>query len=423
MKKFLGALLIAILLFIGLLYISLHSTSGEEARSVILEPGPSDNLNLRDYDSVKLMATDLYQANALKKLMQGRQYRDAWASPVTVPIVFLDTLMGGMKIIEEGGGKQTHSLEIESPAGVRYSLRSITKNPKPLVPDIAEKLALENIIIDGVSAQHPYAAIVVADMAEKAGLMHTHPKVVFVPEQPLLGSLNEKYGNRLFLLEYETEGKTNWTAMENVLEIMDTEDLQELKVESARQVSIDKHILVRNRLFDLLIGDWDRHAKQWGWVIQDTPDGYLATPLAGDRDNAFFHLGGIVPTLISNRRFLPNVQPLENDIDYMTGLVMDFDRFFLLKVPESIFLEEAKYLQETLTDEVIRESFNKWPENIYRLDAPEIIKKVISRRNKLQESAKAFYEAIQEQGPINEPLKGSEDSRAGTKLLPCFECH
>ncbi|WP_373071540.1 hypothetical protein [Zeaxanthinibacter enoshimensis] len=423
MKKILGALLIVILLFVGLLYISLHSTSGDEARSVILEPEPSENLNLRDYDSVKLMATDLYQANGLKKLMQGRQYRDAWASPVTVPIVYLDTLMGGMKIIEEGGGKQTHSLEIESPAGVRYSLRSITKNPKPLVPDIAEKLALENIIIDGVSAQHPYAAIVVADMAEKAGLLHTHPKVVFVPEQPLLGSLNEKYGNRLFLLEYETEGKTNWTSMDNVLEIMDTEDLQELKVESARQVSIDKHILVRNRLFDLLIGDWDRHAKQWGWVIQDKPDGYLATPLAGDRDNAFFHLGGIVPTLISNRRFLPNVQPLEDDIDHMPGLVMDFDRFFLLKVPESIFLEEAKYLQETLTDKVIRESFNKWPENIYRLDAMEIIKKVISRRNKLQESARAFYEAIQEQGPINEPLKGSEDSRAGTKLLPCFECH
>ncbi|NNF18789.1 MAG: hypothetical protein HKN61_03355 [Flavobacteriaceae bacterium] len=423
MKKIIAILLIVILLFIGLLYLSLHSTSEVQARSVILDPDPSENINFRNYDSVTLMATDLYKANGLKKLMQGRQYRDAWASPVTVPIVFLDTLMGGMKIIEEGGGKQTHSLEIESPTGVRYSLRSITKNPQPLVPEIAEKLGLKNIIIDGVSAQHPYAAIVVAALAEKAGLLHTHPKVYFVPNQPLLGSLNKKYGNRLFLLEYETEGLTNWTTLEDVVEILDTEDLQELKVESARAVEINKPILVRARLFDLLIGDWDRHAKQWGWVVQDTPEGYFATPLPGDRDNAFFHLGGIVPTIISNRFFLPKVQPLDKEVDHMPGLVMEFDRFFLLKIPKEVFLQEARYLQNELTDKAIRECFARWPENIHRLNAEEITEKVISRRDQLQELALSFYEAIQEIGPITEPLKGSEDSRAGTKLLPCFECH
>jgi hypothetical protein len=70
-------------------------------------------------------------------------------------------------------------------------------------------------------------------------------------------------GTGFFLLEYETEGEENWTSYDNVREILDTDDLQELKAEVGKKLKIDRNSLVRARLFDLLIGDWDRHAKQW----------------------------------------------------------------------------------------------------------------------------------------------------------------
>lgn len=421
MKKLIGSLILLLLVFITLIYISLASPAREFSNCVVLEPMVVDDKEYRQYDSVLVQASLLYKANAIKRLMQGSHYREAWQTAVKVPIVYLDSLKGGMRIIEEGGGKQTHSLELEDPEGIRYSLRSITKDPKALVPEYARTLGLQNIVIDGISAQHPYAAIAAAQLAETAGLLHTHPKAVFVPVQDLLGAFNRKYGNRLFLLEYETEGDVNWTADSTVTEILDTEDLQELKLEKGDLLSLDISMLVRARLFDLLIGDWDRHAKQWGWAIKKNGDTLTAIPLAGDRDNAFFKLDGIIPSLLSHRRIRPELRSFEDDIDYLPGLLMPFDRYFLKGVPLAIFVNEAEFLQKKLTDQAIEQAVRSWPAGIYDIDGPEIIRKIRSRRDKLVDYARDFHALIQEAAVIEKPLKGSEDSDA-KELMPCFDC-
>src|SRR5690606_21175535 len=168
------------------------------------------------------------------------------------------------------------------------------------------------------------------ELAKYANVLSTHPKVVFIPKQETLGdTYNEKYGNRLFLLEYETESDTNWTALKDVQSIVETDDLQELKQELKDSVFIDERQLVRARLFDLIIGDWDRHAKQWGWVLQKSDGGYKAIPLPGDRDNAFFRIDGVIPAIISNKNVEPLVRPFEKEIDYLPGLVYPFDIYFL----------------------------------------------------------------------------------------------
>lgn len=128
---------------------------------------------------------------------------------MTVPIVFLDTLKGGLIIIEEGGGMQTHQLELRDSLGIRYTLRSLNKDPETLVPKVAEKLDLENIIIDGVSEQHPYAAIIVAKISNSSKRLHPNPTLVFIPKQTSLKKFNEKFGNRLFFFEYESKGKVD----------------------------------------------------------------------------------------------------------------------------------------------------------------------------------------------------------------------
>lgn len=422
MKKILLILVGLILLLIGLTYWSVSSTDKAFTTCKILGDEDADSIDFKKHDSVLVAASTLYEANAIKVLMQGEQYRKAWATPIKAPIVFLDTLLGGMKIIEQGGGKQTHSLELESQNGVRYTLRSITKNPAPLIPDVAKKLGLENIVVDGISAQHPYAALVVAKLAEAANILHTDPKIVFIPKQKQLDTLNDKFGNRLFLLEYETEGKTDWTKIPDVVEIMDTEGLQKFKLKHGNIVKIDQPALVRARLFDFLIGDWDRHAKQWGWVVREEKDGYSAIPLPGDRDNAFFHLEGIIPTLISNKKILPGLQPFENEIEYMPGLVMPFDTYFLSTAPRHIFLEEAEKLRVLLTDDVIYQSFEVWPKEIFDLDGEAIFEKIMHRRDSLSSYAIKFRDLLDEKELLQEPLKGSEDLELHEGLLKCFDC-
>lgn len=422
MKKILAFVAILIIIFILLILWSVSSTDKEFETSRIENFEDLEKVDFRKHDSVLVAPSSLYKSDAIKDFMQGENYRQAWSTPVRVPIVFLDTLHGGMEIVKEGGGKQTHSLRLKSDDDILYSLRSVTKDPQKLIPEIAETLGLENIIVDGISAQHPYGALLAAELANIAGVQHTHPRLVFVPKQERLGEYNEKYGNRLYLLEYETEGKENWTSLDDIEEIVETDDLQELKLEYGENLHIDRQALVRLRLFDIMIGDWDRHAEQWGWAIQEKDDELRAIPVAGDRDNAFFNLSGVISEILTNKNIEPLVRPFEKEIDYMPGLVYPFDRYFLLDTPQEVYIRQAEELQEAMTDEKIDNAFHVWPEAISALDKEEISLKMRSRREHLKEYAKSFHDIIQEKGKLSEPLKGSEELELSNRMLECFEC-
>ncbi len=422
MKKVLVIITALFIFFIILVYLSVSSTDKEFQTCKIENFDDIEKLDFSQYDSVMVAASTLYKGNILKDLMQGENYREAWATPVQVPIAFLDTLKGGMKIIKEGGGQQTHSLKLKGEDGITYTLRSVTKDAEKLIPEAAETLGLENIIVDGISGQHPYGAILAAEMANITEVLHTHPQVVFLPNQASLGNFNEKYGNRLFLLEYETESEENWTELENVIEIIETDDLQELKLKQGKKLQIDRPAYIRARLFDILIGDWDRHSEQWGWVIQKENDRLKATVVPGDRDNAFFKVGGIIPGILTDKNIKPDIRPFKEEVDYMPGLVYPSDRYFLIGTPQELFIEEAEKLQKSLSDEKIDNAFNVWPPQISKLNKEEIKLKLIARRDNLVDHAVRFNEIIQEKGMLSEPLKGSEDLRLPKELIKCFDC-
>ncbi|HUH29243.1 hypothetical protein [Gelidibacter sp.] len=423
MKKIFITIGAVLVLFIILLYWSLNSTPKSYETSTIVNLDNVNSINFKDYDSLTISASTLYEANDLKKMMQGEHYRDAWATPIKVPVVFLDTLLGGLTIVKEGGGNQTKSLKLQDSIGNKYALRSINKTPAPLIPEFAKTLGLENIIIDGISAQHPYAATVVALLADAAHILHTSPKVYFIPKQEALDEYNEAYGNKLFLFEHETESKTNWTTIKNVSTIIDTDELQELKLKRGDTLKIDEHALVRARLFDLVIGDWDRHAKQWGWVIKEEENSQVAIPLPADRDNAFFNISGIVPNIIASKNITPEMRPFQKEINYLPGLIQDFDVYFLKGTTKDVFVEEAKQLQNLLTDQVIENAIRHWPAQIYDLNGLEIENKLKSRRNELVTYAKEFQRLLVEKPYPTSPLKGSEDIKFNGHYLNCFECY
>ena len=423
MKRILYFFIILLIIALGLLYWSTSSTDQVFKKAELINIKNINSVDFKTKDSVLVAASDLYHADEVKKLMQGEQYRKAWSTPVKVPVMYLDTLFGGVTIEKEGGGKQTHSLKLKTKNDIELTLRSVNKDPEALIPEFAKTLGLENIVVDGISAQHPYAAILVAKLAEHAKVHHTNPKLVFVPKQNILKHYNDKYGNRLFLLEYETESKTNWTNENNVVEILDTDDLQELKLEQPEQLSVDKKALIRVRLFDLLIGDWDRHTKQWGWIVKQENEALKAIPIAGDRDNAFFSVDGVLPTILSDKNVVPELRPFTSEIDFMPGLVYPFDQYFLINTSEELFIEQAKQLQKLLTDEVLEQSLSVWPKQIAEIDGEEIISKIKSRRDHLIEYAKQFKVEIDKKSLVNQPLKGSEDINLPEKLLQCFECN
>ena len=423
MKKIIYIVLAVLILFIVAIYISIDSKNSRKEVSILVNIDNVEAYNFKNYDSVEVAASYLYKANQFKTFMQGEHYRRAWATPIKVPIIYLDTLGGGAEIIDVGGGKQTKSLELKAKNGINYTLRSINKNPEPLIPDIVKTLGLENIVVDGISAQHPYAAIPIAKMSESIGLLHTNPKVVFVPKQDNLGKYNDAYGNKIFLLEYEIKVKVNWTRYKNVKEIVDTDHLIEFKNKKKDSLKIDKARLIKHRLFDLIIGDWDRHAKQWGWALVNNNNSLVALPIATDRDNAFFEAEGVIPSIISQSVIVKEMQSFDKDINYMPGLVQPFDRYFLINTNVNDFVEQAEILKNELTDEVIDKALKSWPKEIQEIDAEVIKSKIISRRNNIIDYAISFKKTMDEEGIYNDwPLNGCEKININESLKNCFDC-
>ena len=77
---------------------------------------------------------------------------------------------------------------------------------------------------------------------------------------------------------------------------INTPELIEKLLKNHKHV-VDQEYVVRARLFDLLIGDWDRHDDQWRWGEYEhgtDSDKKLYRAIPRDRDQAFFKNDGFL---------------------------------------------------------------------------------------------------------------------------------
>ena len=80
------------------------------------------------------------------------------------------------------------------------------------------------------------------------------------------------------------------------------------KLKKNHKHTVDSEHVLRSRLFDLLIGDWDRHDDQWRWGVYDDPErpnSKLYRAIPRDRDQAFFKNDGFLNYLASRPFFNP----------------------------------------------------------------------------------------------------------------------
>ncbi len=370
---------------------------------VLMKPDSPEDIN-RNTDSVTLRATDMYEAGKFRRFLHGRKYRDAWAAPITVPVGWLDTLKGGLTPDDKGGGFQTLSLDLIDTAGVVYTIRTINKDPIKFIKPWMGLFGVDNLVIDGIAAGHPYGAQVLPALSDAAGIKHFNPKLYFIPKQAALGNYNEDFGNKLFWLEYEPEGKVpKFVGIKTAEDYDDSEKVLEKWKNDPDNNTPNLRALVRARIFDLWLGDWDRHDGQWGWVQYQDGDKNSYYPIPMDRDNVFYGINGFFPNIV--RQFEKRLQPFGEEIKSMDGLTSNsayFDYSFLHGVDEEVFREEAKSLQNALTDEVIERGMRSWPESVYQHDGERIVEALKQRREDLVKYALKFHKVIQKRGVVED---------------------
>ncbi len=345
-----------------------------------------------------------YRAGALKRLLLGAGYRNAWAAEVPFPVLDMN-LGGGLTPVQRGGGMQTVSLRLEDAEGYTYVLRLLRKEPGRTLPEELQRSVIADIIQELTSATIPWGALTAASLAEAAGLYHTDPQLVYVPDDPRLGIYREEFGGRLALFEIRAdEDMSAFDRFGNSDNVKSTPSMVE-DVEDDQDHRVDQRFFLRNRLLDMLMSDWDRHADQWRWAslepYQLDPSltgeartkGKIYRPIPRDRDFAFYRLGGLVPFVAS--RVEPKLQSFNRGYGNLKGLTtsgIPLDRRFTNALTREDWIAEARSLQAALTDEVVEAAFRRWPEAVFAEYGPAAIETLKERLARLPEVAGTVYD-------------------------------
>ena len=361
---------------------------------------PLVNKELLDQQSVTTtIIEDTPERNGLGKALWGEHYRRAYRSEVTFPVLRLDEFQGGLQPVKKGGGYQTNSLRLEAADGRQFTMRSVKKDPtRTLGNTLSRSSFIKNLYLDAFNSAHPMAALPIPPMAEAVGVYHTNPTLYFIPKQAALGIYNEDFGDELYLVEERPDGKA-WRDMASFgypKEIVSTSDVIE-EIADHHDHRLDYPSIVRARLFDLVIGDWDRHDDQWRWAKVEKNDTVYYQPIPRDRDQAFSKYDGFIYNIV--REASAPARPLrpyaedQKKIHWSNYGCRYFDATFLAGASWEVWRQEIRHLQEHLTDEVIETAFQQnWPDTIYRLDAPSVMQILKARRDNLAEMARSYYE-------------------------------
>jgi hypothetical protein len=189
-----------------------------------------------------------------------------WATPVEVPIIDLERTAGGLTPTESGGGLQTISLRLKAGDGREYVLRSVDKRAGRSLADGFQRTIVAAIVQDQISAMNPYGAFIIPKLADAAGVFHTQPRLVIIPESSRLGEFQSRYGGMLALFERrpdEDQSDAPWFGRSK--NVVGSPKLFE-ELQQDNDHFVDERAYARARLFDMLIGDWDRHDDQFRWM-------------------------------------------------------------------------------------------------------------------------------------------------------------
>lgn len=352
----------------SLIMLGAGRTAAQQADSIVKAIEP-------DYDAVSNM----------HRFWLGENYRKLWATPVKMRVLRLTDEKGGLKVVKLGGGMQTRSLRLEDPTGRQYVLRTIQKYPERGLPENLRPTIAKDILQDQVSTGHPYAALVVPPLARALGLAHAKPEVVYVADDEALGEYRKTFSNAVYLFEERNPDETDDT---------DNTSKVQRKLEEDNDFRVDQRQVLRARLLDFLLGDWDRHEDNWRWVADKKKGHTLYAPVPRDRDKVFYKTTGVFPWILSHQWLKSNLQPYDENIRDIAGWNFNaryFDRYFLNELSKQDWINEAAWVKKRLTDSIVSYAIHQMPDTIYRLNGESLRKTFLARRDKLSSFAGEYY--------------------------------
>ena len=364
----------------------------------------------------------IYSQDEIKKTkffksIWGERYRKYYGTEVNAPTVNLDTLFGGLTPTREGGGHQSKSLQFEDKQGNRYVMRALRKSAIVYLQAMAFKdqyiegafddTFTESLLMDFYTGSHPYAPFVTGSLSDAVDLFHTNPVLYYVPKQNALEGFNEDFGDELYMIEeHVSDGHGNLKSFGYANKIESTDDLLK-KLRKDEKYEVDHKLFLRARLFDMLIGDWDRHVDQWRWAEfkDEQLEKIIFKPIPRDRDQAFSIMGDgalmkigtrIIPPLKLMEGFMDNIRNVRG----FNSSPYSLDMIILNGADKILWDEQVAFIQKNITPSRIDEAFKAFPEEVQDETIVEIKRILLERLKNLPSISNGYYKVLSKFGVI-----------------------
>jgi hypothetical protein len=334
-----------------------------------------------------------YQADGMHRWLWGDDYRALWTTPTRVEPLDVHAVAGGLVPVAHVGGRETKALALRGTDGRSYTFRAIDKDPTSVLPAELQDTWVRDLVQDQVAANQPAAFFVADELMTAAGIPHSTQRLVVMPDDPALGEFRKEFAGLVGqFYEFPSSPSDRRPGFAGAIEVLKHQDFYARLAGDSRQ-TVDARAFLKARLFDLLIGDWDRHRDQWQWA--KFADGAAWVPIPDDRDQAFSRYEGVVIGLARPR--VPILQEYGRSYPSMKGLTWngwEQDRQLLAGLDRPVWRAVAAELRAQITDDVIDRAARRMPPEYFRIDGPRLVQDLRGRRDALLEAADAFYDHL-----------------------------
>ncbi|MAZ73623.1 MAG: phosphoesterase [Flavobacteriaceae bacterium] len=411
----------------GSSYVRYYGADAKEEPTLLFEKEvhkPKETIILSELPESfsETIKTPIYKQDSINealffKTVWGKKYKDAYATPITARVGNLDSLYGGLEVVRTSNSSDYKNLLLQDKSGNLYNMRalqkqalkvidkkSVLKNENPENQDIddpqkSDFIAPETYGSEFYTAAHPYAIMAIPTLADSINIFNNKPNLFYIPKQRALKNYNVDYGDELYYISVAPSENNEGDRIFRYARDIETTDDILLKLRKANNVKIDEETYIKTRLFDMLIGDWDREPDHWRWALYYTKgNDSVYVPIARNRDDAFASLDGDILDVArsifgsSNQRHIYT----ENLTDFKwfnsEGVILD--RALLQRSSITQWKYIAEVIQSQVTDEVIDFAFESVPPESRGEALDEIINTLKARRDNLLSIAESYYKYL-----------------------------
>jgi len=363
---------------------------------------------------VAIYTTDSIQEALYFKTVWGSKYKNAYAQKVKANVGRLDSLYGGLVVVAENSQGEYKTLKLTDKEGNQYRMRALYKNSikyqqkidlegeigsAAFEKDDSEVALPDSFNVEFYTASHPYAVMAVPTLANALDIFHTKPKLFYIPKQGALGNYNKNFGDELYLISIEPDDYSEGLKTFKYPNDVETTDDILIKVRKQGEIFVDEQNYIKSRLFEMLIGDWDRESNHWQWAEYFNDDDLnVYVPIPKNNDDAFSSFEGNILDIarsvfgrtIERQVYGKNL----NNLQWFNKEGLILDRALLQRSgrPQWDFI--AKYIQSNITDEIIEEAFLQIPEEARDESLADIKIKLKERRDNLTNIANQYYDYL-----------------------------